>query len=195
LARLFNFHRSIDYAAGRKALWQNAAALVPTSNSRIYNSALVDLGAIVCLPRKPKCGICPVKRFCRAKNPEALPIKKPKPGTKRLIEKHALVVGQGKILLEQSRRRWRGMWILPPLQRRPPNQRPIYKSIFPFTHHRVALNVFGQRQQKVDQHSQRWIRINSLQSIPIPSPHRKALRHLLSELAIAPPRRQRSSGS
>ena len=181
LTRLFNFHRSIDSAAGRRALWQNAAALVPTSNPRIYNSAFVDLGAIVCLPRKPKCGICPVKRFCRAKNPEALPIKTPKPRTKRLIEKHAFVARQGKILLEQSRRRWRGMWILPRLQRRPSNERPIYKSIFPFTHHRVALNVFGQCQQKVDQHSQRWIRINSLQSIPIPSPHRRALQHVLNQ--------------
>jgi A/G-specific adenine glycosylase len=189
LTRLFNFFGPVDSGAGRKKLWHYAASLVPKSNARIYNSAFVDLGALVCLPRKPKCTICPVKKFCRAKNPETLPFRKPTPRIKRITEEHAFVLQRGRILLEQSRRRWRGMWILPPLQTSPANQPLVYKLVFPFTNHRVALNVFAQRQQKIDRRFQRWIRINSLESIPIPSPHRKALRHLLSELAIAPPRR------
>lgn len=181
LARILNFRRSIDHTAGRKGLWQHAAALVPKRCARIYNSALTDLGAVVCLPRRPRCEVCPVKRFCRAINPKILPVRKSRPPTKRLTEEYAFVVRHGKILLEQSSTRWRGMWILPPLQRRPSNQRPIYTSIFPFTNHRVALNVFAQRRQKIDKHSQRWIRINSLESIPIPSPHCKALQHLLNK--------------
>jgi A/G-specific adenine glycosylase len=200
LTRLFDFRDSIDSVAGRKTLWQHGATLLPKSNGRIYNSALIDLGALVCIPQEPKCGICPVKRFCRAKNPEALPIKKPKPRAKRLIEKHAFVARQGKILLQQSRRRWRGMWILPPLEidcskRSSFRRRETYTSVFPFTNHRVALKVYTERSRKIDKRSQRWVRINSLESIPIPSPHRKALRHLLSELAIAPPPRRQSSRS
>jgi hypothetical protein len=72
------------------------------------------------------------------------------------------------------------MWILPPLQTVPANQQPIYESIFPFTNHRVALNVFARRQQRISGRLQRWIRINSLESIPIPSPHRRALQSLLT---------------
>ncbi len=194
LARLFNFRRPIDESAGREKLWELGATLIPKRSSRFYNSALTDLGALICLPRRPRCEICPVKKFCRAENPATLPIKKPKPRTNRLIEKHAFVVRQGKILLEQSCDRWRGLWILPPLPTRPANRPPIYKSIFPFTNHRVALNVYAQRRQEIDKTSQRWIGIDSLDSIPIPSPHRKALRHLLNQVTAARTRRQRSSG-
>jgi A/G-specific adenine glycosylase len=179
LARFFDFRDSVDSVAGRKTLWQYGATLLPKSNARTYNSAFVDLGALVCIPREPKCGICPVKKFCRAKHPETLPIRRSRLRPTRLVEKHAFMVRQGKIQLEQSRRRWHGMWILPRLQTRPVNRRPIYESIFPFTNHRITLKVYAERSRKIDKHSQRWIRINSLESIPIPLPHGRALQHLL----------------
>ena len=118
LARLFNLRTPIDQTAGREALWNYALALLPKGSARIYNSALLDLGALVCLPRRPKCSICPVKKFCRATNPEMLPIKKARPALKRIAERHAFAVRQNKILLQQAERRWRGMWILPPLKRK-----------------------------------------------------------------------------
>jgi A/G-specific adenine glycosylase len=192
LTRLFNFRRSIESTAGRTTLWEYAASLLPKFNARIYNSALIDLGALVCVPRKPKCSICPVRKFCLAKSPETLPVRRSRSRTTRLVEKHAFVVRHGKILLEQSSKRWRGMWILPRLQTGPINRRSIYRSIFPFTNHRVELNVYAQRRRKIDDHSQRWNRIDRLDSIPIPSPHRKALRNLLSEAKAAPARLQQS---
>ena len=182
LTRLFDFRESIDSDPGRQTLWQYAATLVPKSNASIYNSALIDLGALVCVARQPRCGICPVKKFCAAKNPQILPVRKSRPQTKRLIEHHAFVVRQGKILLEQSSRRWRGMWILPPLQRESANQRPVYKSIFPFTDHRVTLSVYARHREKIRRPLQSWVRIDSLDSIPMPSPHRRAVRDLLSKV-------------
>ena len=197
LARLFNFRRSIESAAGREMLWEHAATLVPKSNARAYNSALIDLGALICLPRKPQCTICPVKKFCRAENPETLPVRKSRSRTIRLVEKHSFAVRQGRILLEQSSTRWRGMWILPPLQtdcfeQSSFRRRERYTSVFPFTNHRVALKVYAERLRKIDKRSQRWIRISLVESIPIPSPHRKALRYLLSELAAPRARWQQS---
>jgi A/G-specific adenine glycosylase len=180
LTRLFDFRESIDSDAGWEILWQHSAKLVPKNNAGSCNSALLDLGALICVPRKPKCSICPVKKFCRAKNPETLPIKKTRPPMERLIENHAFIIKPDRILFQKASSRWRGMWILPRLQTRPANRPPIYKSIYPFTNHRVALNVYAQRWRKTDRNSQRWIRIDSLDSIPIPSPHRRALRHLLN---------------
>jgi A/G-specific adenine glycosylase len=179
LTRLFDFRKPIDSAHSSETLWQNAALLVPKTDALLYNSALIDLGALICVSRQPKCGICPVKEFCSAKDPQTLPVRKSRARIKRLTEKHAFVVRQDKILLEQSAARWRGMWILPPLQTVPANHQPIYESVFPFTNHRVALNVFVRRQQKTGGRLQRWIGINSLESIPIPSPHRRALQSLL----------------
>jgi len=194
LARLFNLRNPIDRTAGREALWRHAGILLPRYSARIYNSALVDLGALVCLPRQPKCGICPVKKFCRAKNPESLPIKKVRPPTIRLTENHAFIVRPNRILLQKARERWCGMWILPTLRKRSPDEPPVYASIFPFTNHRVALNVYTRRRRKINEDSQHWISIDSLESIPIPSPHRTAVRYLLSEVSAARACRRRSSG-
>jgi len=195
LTRLFNFRKPIDSDGNSETLWQNAAMLVPKANALTYNSALIDLGALVCVPRQPKCGVCPVKKFCRAKNPGTLPIKKMRPAMERLTENHALTMRADSILLEKADSRWRGMWILPRLQTRPVNPQPIYKLVFPFTNHRVELKVYAERWRIIDKRSQRWIRVDSVDSIPMPSPHRKAMRHLLSEATAGRSRRQQSSGS
>ena len=179
LARLFNSYKRIDSSRGRELLWYRAAGLVPKRSARIYNSALMDLGALVCLPR-PKCGICPVKRFCRAKNPAMLPRKKSRPSPTLLTEDHAFVLQNDKILLEQASTRWRGMWILPIAK--PKGDRPIYQGTFPFTHHRVTLQIFSQRPRKIDRRKQRWVPIGELDSIPIPSPHRRAIVDLVRAL-------------
>jgi A/G-specific adenine glycosylase len=180
LARLFDLRIPFDSTAGRKRLWNYAAALVPKKSAANYNSALIDLGALICLPRNPKCRVCPVKRFCRTEKPASLPIKRLRAATKRLIEKHALILHRNKLLLEKSSARWRGMWILPSLNGNSKTSRAIYKAHFPFTNHRVTLRVFRQRARKIDNRHERWFPIDKLDSIPIPSPHRRAITALLN---------------
>ncbi len=182
LARLFNFRESIDSDAGRKTLWQHAASLRPKSDAATFNSALLDLGALICVARKPKCDVCPVKTFCRAKNPPSLPVRNSRPETKRLIETHALIVRHGLILLEQSRHRWRGMWILPRLDpdclKQQRFQRPpLYESVFPFTHHRVTLSVYRRPAPKRLAPGQQWF--GSIEEVAMPSPHRRAIDALI----------------
>jgi A/G-specific adenine glycosylase len=176
LTRLFDFRRSIESGVGSKTLWERAASLVPKSNARIYNSALTDLGAVVCVPRKPKCFVCPVKKFCRAENPAALPIKKPRPRIKQMTEEHAFILHRKRVLLEQSRCRWRGMWILPPL-RSSPSYQPLHISRFPFTDHRITLMVYRGSVPKRIAPTQRWF--ESIDCIPMPSPHRRVIEDLI----------------
>src|SRR5205807_7458985 len=119
------------------------------------------------------------KKFCHAKNPQSLPIKRPRPTTKQLVEKHSFVIRNKKLLLTQSANRWRGMWILPPLHLSSKTNGAIYKAIFPFTNHRVTLQIFRYRQRKNDNSPNRWLSFRKLDSIPIPSPHRRAIAALL----------------
>jgi A/G-specific adenine glycosylase len=184
LARLFDFHQPLDFHASRQTLWRYAASLVPKFGARTYNSALMDLGALICVPREPKCGICPVNKFCRAKKPELLPIRKSPPEPARLVEKHAFVVHRRRILLERSSHRWRGMWILPPLKldRLKDSSlphRPVYRSVFSFTHHRVRLIVYRRRAGKRVAPGQRWF--DSIEHAAMPSPHRRAAQDLLQQ--------------
>ncbi len=180
LARLFNLRIPIDTNSGREALWRRAGELLPGRDAALHNSALMDLGAIVC-GRRPNCGACPVRIFCQAEEPSNLPIKRARPSIMLRTEPHGFSVKRGCVLLEQSRDRWRGMWILPRLAIPPRKRAPLHVSEFPFTNHRITLTVFPQRTTGLSAKSfQRWFPIDGLASIPLPSPHRRALETLIS---------------
>lgn len=180
-SRLIDLQIPIDSAAGRATLWNAAAALVPKRRAAEYNSALMDLGALICVSRQPKCVECPVKKYCRAKVPAALPMKTSRAPTQFLTEQHLFASRRGRVLLEQSAARWCGMWILPPLPKTQ-TDRPLHTSEFPFTHHRITLAVYRQSPRGVLGPAQRWFPIGALNSIPMPSPHRRAMETLLRSL-------------
>ena len=125
LARLLNFREPINTAAGKKALRDAATALQPPRDARIWNSALMELGALICKAGAPDCLLCPVAALCKATAPELLPVKPPRPKTIIVHEARALVIFKGKIHLEQSHGpRWKGMWILPLIDP-PPGAKPL----------------------------------------------------------------------
>jgi A/G-specific adenine glycosylase len=180
LARLSNLQIPIDSSAGRESLWQSARELLPSRGARIHNSALMDLGALVCESR-PNCLVCPVRNLCGAEKPSALPIRRARPSIRLRTEHHGFSVRRGLVLLEQSQDRWRGLWMLPRLAKAPAKHKPLHTSEFPFTNHRITLAVFPQRASGRFQKSfQRWFPIDGLAAIPLPSPHRRALETLLS---------------
>jgi A/G-specific adenine glycosylase len=191
LARLVNLQIPVDTSFGRETLWRSAAELLPKRGARLHNSALMDLGALVCGAR-PSCGICPVRNFCRAENPGTLPLKRARPSLRRRTEHHGFSVRRGRVLLEQSQDRWRGMWMLPRLATVHSKRRPLHVSEFPFTNHRITLAVFPQTgAPRAAKSLQRWFPIDGLDSIPLPSPHRRALEILISERSRRPTAFQR----
>jgi A/G-specific adenine glycosylase len=50
--------------AMKKQLWSIAEVLVPHKHVFDFNQALMDLGATVCVARKPKCERCPMTSLC-----------------------------------------------------------------------------------------------------------------------------------
>ena len=178
LARLLDLRTPIDSTAGRDALWAQSEALQPKRRAGLFNSAIMELGALICLPRAPKCHTCPVQKFCRAPDPESLPVKKPRRKTIALAEHCAWATSKGRILLEQQTgARWRGLWKLP-LLRTSPNSSPILQSTYPFTHHRVTLSIFSQTPPKAVALPQRWFKIKDLGHVAIAAPHRRAISQL-----------------
>ena len=63
-----NVRRVLERAFAPKDVWELAAKLVPKNGERAwrFNQALMELGALVCTARKPKCPECPVRGDCRA---------------------------------------------------------------------------------------------------------------------------------
>ncbi len=180
MARLFDVREPIDATRGREAIWRCAADLLPARGASSHNSALMDLGALVCKASAPKCGICPVNKFCRAQRPEALPIKKTRPPAKEFTEAHAFTFHRNRLLLEKSSGRWRGLWILP-RARLTSSARLVHTSIFPFTNHRITLKIFVHPPPRLRTKAQCWFSTAQLASIPLPSPHRRAVERLLAQ--------------
>jgi len=52
---------------GKAPIWEIAERLVPKEGKRAwrFNQAIMELGALVCVARKPKCGECPVRAQCK----------------------------------------------------------------------------------------------------------------------------------
>lgn len=48
------------------ALWKVARQVTPTGQAHVFNQAIMDLGATICVARTPQCPRCPVRRLCRS---------------------------------------------------------------------------------------------------------------------------------
>jgi A/G-specific adenine glycosylase len=61
-----NVKRVLGRVFRKKDVWGLAAAIMPRNGKRAwrFNQALMELGALVCVARKPKCPECPVRREC-----------------------------------------------------------------------------------------------------------------------------------
>jgi A/G-specific adenine glycosylase len=66
LYRLFGIPTSIDSSAGKKEFYSTAQMMLDTSRPGESNQALMELGALLCLPDKPSCQTCPLMTRCFA---------------------------------------------------------------------------------------------------------------------------------
>ncbi len=79
MARLYDEHMPLP--AAKPVLMDYASALTPGNRPGCYAQAVMDLGATICTPRNPACGLCPWRQSCaawEAGTAKELPKKTPK---------------------------------------------------------------------------------------------------------------------
>lgn len=101
-------------------LWGLAERLIPPGQARDFNQAMMELGALVCVPNAPKCAACPVSEVCAAYalgEPTAYP---QFTSVKKWLDVEDVSVAvrdrQGRVLLAQRSPAlplWGGLWELP----------------------------------------------------------------------------------
>ena len=67
LGRVFGIRGARKSAARARGVWSRAETLVPRRRSADWNQALMDLGATICIARRPRCEVCPVASVCRSR--------------------------------------------------------------------------------------------------------------------------------
>ncbi|WP_106640811.1 A/G-specific adenine glycosylase [Allosphingosinicella vermicomposti] len=76
VSRLFAVKEALPGAKNR--IYDRTDAITPAHRSGDFAQAMMDLGATICVPKTPACGICPLHSFCAARaegDPARYPIK------------------------------------------------------------------------------------------------------------------------
>ncbi len=207
-SRLFNVDVPADSSEGERILWSLAAKHLPKGQAGDYNQALMDLGAAVCLPKNPRCLLCPVREFCRAQAlgvQEQRPVRKPKPEVPRIVHAAAVVVRRignpprEQVLLAKrpSQGLLGGMWEFPNGRVRGDPRRGLAKALktgcglrvragealgvirHAYTHVRVTVHVFGAELiEKSENRNLKWVAMTALENYPMGRIDRQIARKL-----------------
>lgn len=122
LTRLLAFDEDPMQPGPQRRLWALAEALLPPAGGdaamQAYTQGLMDLGATVCLPRKPRCTDCPLRADCRAArsdDPSAWPVRRARPVRRRMDSILVWLWREGSVWLERRPDQgvWAGLWTLP----------------------------------------------------------------------------------
>jgi A/G-specific adenine glycosylase len=156
-----------------------ADQLLDRANPGRSNQALMELGAVVCLPREPLCGVCPVARHCEARlhgTQAELPLKRPRAEVRRISVVLLAIRKGGAILLTPSQR-VRGFWDLPE-----PFPGALASGVLGTFRHTIMNTqyVFEVREAAAGcvPKDSRWWEESQLPEIPLSTTAKKALRFL-----------------
>jgi A/G-specific adenine glycosylase len=201
LCRLDAITQNPQLPAVREILWARAADILPVTRLSEFNSGLMELGALVCIPREPKCLLCPVRAHCQAyaQGMQNI-IPAPKPAKMSPLERRWTfgICCDGKFLVEQrpATGRWASMWqfftrpadpTATPLQllQSLRTLRPLPRSLrhlgqvrHALTHRRYEFDIyFGQVRRadpaQIDTPRQQWISLEALDAFPMSRPQLK----------------------
>ncbi|HXU64724.1 MAG TPA: A/G-specific adenine glycosylase [Polyangia bacterium] len=200
LSRLFAVEESIDRPATRTRLRALGAAEVPAERPGDFNQSVMELGALVCTPRNPKCDDCPVARACagRARGLAAvLPRRSPKAVRPVVQVACAFLTDGARVLLtRRDGGLLRGTWTLPEREAAPAeapaaaralaedaglrataiDRRGVVRQVF--THRDVRAEVFRidvARPGKAGRSDLRWVAPDALGDLGLSNYARKTI--------------------
>ena len=116
LSRLYDCEITFDTTQGKKHFRQLAEDLLDRERPRLFNSAIMELGALHCVPTAPDCSTCPLNTWCKAldnNTVELLPVRKPRPKVRdRYLEYTIYITPEKTTLIHQRKGNdiWKHLW-------------------------------------------------------------------------------------
>jgi len=159
-----------------EATWQLAEGLLDRVRPGDFNQAMMELGATVCLPREPKCLLCPVSDFCATRG--ELPRARTTPPQKKREIHFGLARRDGEVFLIQRKRDeslMPGMWELPRFSGQH-TAVPLFA-----LRHSITVTDYAVRVMELpspDEQEGTWIAASRLPSLPLTGLARKILRRV-----------------
>lgn len=203
LCRLFAIRQNPSLLPVQKRLWKISERIVPEKHAQSFNQALMDLGAMVCMPKRPSCIACCLSSLCLARSKglqETLPVK----SLKKKVPHYPVAVGViwrgGKVLITQrpAQGLLGGLWEFPggKLIGGEEAARAAAREILEelnitatvgdlictvkhaYSHFRITLHAFHCRYKKgllKTTHPYRWVSLDELNHYAFPAANRKII--------------------
>lgn len=141
LARYYGIDEAINSPTGKKMFQQIADELLDKARPALHNQAMMEFGAMLCKPKNPACGICPVRIGCVAFKTNATTYLPVKLKTVKIRKRHFnyMLISDGEKILMNRRSEgdiWANMYDLP-LVETPALMEPVDLLLLP------EMNFFG----------------------------------------------------
>ncbi len=190
-SRLYNVTEFADSPVGEKILWDLAAKNLPKGRAGDYNQALMDLGATICLPRSPRCLLCPLMEICKARQngtQELRPVLKAKKPSPHYVHAAGVVIQRGRVLLSQrpTDGLLGGMWEFPNARVAADPDKELVKVLnaayslkvrrgealgviqHAYTHFKITVHAFRCEALSVPKNKNlKWVKLNELDNYPM----------------------------
>lgn len=191
LSRFTEERGNIASSIVRKRVGKIADQLIDPLHPGEFNQAWMELGATICVPKEPRCNLCPLQNECaarRAGSERELPLKIPRAQSKE-VEQQILIVEKAECVLAWQRskddRRLAGFWELPEAAQLPGAnvgariatvRHTIVNTNYAFHVHRAST-----RRVPKGFH---WLRMQELHELPLSTAAKKALACLTQDRAV-----------
>jgi A/G-specific adenine glycosylase len=155
-----------------KEIWQKAEELLNEHTPREHNLALMDLGAMVCVPKNPNCKACPLSFSCQGKSEPELYTQTKKTKYESLDLFYGLLLKDDKVALKTSNGpMYKNMLELPSVDPIETNFVGSFKHAY--TKYRLTVHLY-----EIEEHNDalEWYELSSIENAPISSLTKKALK-------------------
>jgi A/G-specific adenine glycosylase len=118
LSRYFNIDTPIDSTKGQKDFQELADTIISKQNPATHNQAIMEMGAVVCKPKQPKCTLCPLAENCIAFEENIVlerPVKKTKTKIRNRYFHYLIYLQNDKTWLQKRTKKdiWQNMYQFP----------------------------------------------------------------------------------
>lgn len=118
LSRVFDLETPIDSSFGKKQFMELAQSLLDPTEPDIFNQAIMEFGALQCVPNNPNCVICPLEGICLSKANGTIKLRPVKSKKTKVTNRyfHFLIFDDGQNTYFQQRKEkdiWQNMYQFP----------------------------------------------------------------------------------
>lgn len=137
LSRVFGIDTAFDTTEGKKEFAQLAQQLIDEKNPAAYNQAIMDFGALVCVPQNPLCKECAFSKICIAKKEnrvDELPRRSKRTKIANRYFNYLLIKNEKEIFIRKRTENdiWKNLYELPLIETEKPLKKNIEKTVSEF---------------------------------------------------------------